>query len=184
MSVLAPCCAHMLALKHQLSSHACPKRSCWRLAHTRSSLFRFLSWRLAASSSWSSSESLLIACALQCWQFRLTLSMPSALSALVDCLIVDPTVAAVSAQMCSSSAVCTHRLSAPPHNMLPCIAQLLNADGFDQKIHSAMRHAPQHHIRLPIRRHHCRKLIISGQSLCVASSLAWHKYISRLSDAH
>ncbi len=40
-------------------------------------------------------------------------------------------------------------------DVLPHVAQLLDAHGLDQEVHRAVRHAAKHRAGLPIRRHHC-----------------------------
>jgi len=51
-----------------------------------------------------------------------------------------------------------HRAGAPAaDDVLPHVAQLLDAHGLDQEVHRAVRDAAQHRAGLAVRRHHCAR---------------------------
>ena len=54
----------------------------------------------------------------------------------------------------------------PPDDMLPQVAELLNAHWLDQEVHCPVGHALQHHRGLPIGGHHCK----SSQHLSIKKS--------------
>ena len=48
------------------------------------------------------------------------------------------------------------RQAAPPHDVLPHVAQLLYPNRLDQEVDRAVGHPPQHHVRVAVGGHHCR----------------------------